>query len=226
MSLSTAKLSKCEICKARDADGLLGRICRVCQTKIQFEGLPPEQQEKLICGVVPKLFMKARMTDISKKLRSDIDAVPQDRGLLLWGRAGVGKSHIMAALARGFVSEGYKVERIAYEMLCLKIRDTYKPTAKDTELSIIAPLITADKLFIEDIGATVSVGRQESDFSLRTFLVLLDQRLEACMPIYITTNKPLEELKKSFDERIASRLQQSCEIIRLDGPDRRKSVTS
>lgn len=83
-----------------------------------------------------------------------------------------------------------------------------------------------DKLFIEDVGTTVSLDKQESDFSLRTFLVLLDQRLEACQPTFITTNKTLEQLGRCFDDRIASRLIQACKIIKLTGADRRRQTMS
>ena len=140
---------------------------------------------------------------------------------MLWGKQGVGKSYAMACLMRKFVVNGKNVARITHEMLCLQLRDTYKPGSTKTELDVIKPLLSVDKLFIEDVGTTVSTGQQESDFSLRTFLVLLDQRLENCKPIFITTNKCVEELGKSFDQRIASRLQQACEIVQLMGKDRR-----
>ncbi|MBN1508747.1 MAG: hypothetical protein JW955_18000 [Sedimentisphaerales bacterium] len=75
------------------------------------------------------------------------------------------------------------------------------------------------------MGTTVRWDKQESDFSLRTFLVLLDQRLEACRPTFITTNKPLEQLGESFDDRTASRLIQACRIVKLEGRDRRQTLT-
>lgn len=127
----------------------------------------------------------------------------------------------MCAFASDLWDNGWQVVRVAYDMLMLQIRDTYKPGAKQTELGVIQPLIDAEKLIIEDVGVTVSVGAQESDFSLRTFLVLLDQRLEHCRATYITSNKSVEEIGKSFDARVASRLRQACEIVQLTGKDRR-----
>ncbi len=143
------------------------------------------------------------------------------RGGMLWGQPGVGKSYAMAALVRHYILIGSSVGRVGYEMLCLKIRDTFKAGSTQGELDVIRPLLEVDKLFVEDVGTTVSAGHQESDFSLRTFLVLLDKRLEACKPTFIPNNKGVEQLSKSFDKRIASRLQQACEIIQLAGEDRR-----
>lgn len=99
------------------------------------------------------------------------------------------------------------------------MRETYR--GKGSELAVLKPLLQTKKLFIEDIGTTVTVGKVESDFSLRIFLSILDSRLEHCRATFISTNKTLEELRNSFDERVASRIVQACEIIRLSGEDRR-----
>ena len=108
-------------------------------------------------------------------------------------------------------------------MLCLEIRDTFKPKATDTEYAVIKKYLKPEVLFIEDVGTTKTIGEHETDFSRRTFLVLLDQRLEQCQPTYITSNKNVEDLGKSFDSRIASRIQQACEVCFLAGKDRRRA---
>jgi DNA replication protein DnaC len=198
------------------------RACDTCAPIINAE------QKKVIAGrtakkLIPPLFQEARLEHLSGALQDKIRNLPADKGLLFWGEPGVGKSYAMAALMRYLLFENCEVKRISYEMLCLQLRDTYKPGSTKTELDVIEPLVAAEKLFIEDVGTTVSTGQQESDFSLRTFLVLLDQRLENCRPTFITTNKSIEEFGKSFDQRIASRLQQACEIVHLTGEDRRTS---
>lgn len=89
-------------------------------------------------------------------------------------------------------------------------------------MTVLEPLWDVPKLFIEDVGTTVSIGEQESDFSLRTFVTLLDTRIEWCQATFVTSNKSIEELGRSFDERVASRLMQACEIIEVTGQDKRK----
>lgn len=195
-------------------------VCNPCGQKLGAEE-ELNRREKLVETIVPARFREARLEHLSKPLRAKINALADDKGLLLWGQPGVGKSYAMAALARRYILTGSTVDRVGYEMLCLQIRDTFKAGSTQGELDVIRPLFGVAKLFIEDVGTTVSAGHQESDFSLRTFLVLLDKRLEACKPTFITTNKSVEQLSKSFDRRIASRLQQACEIIQLTGEDRR-----
>jgi len=155
---------------------------------------------------IPPLFAAAHLRDFSKAFRAALLAFDTKVGLVLFGAAGRGKSHALAALARHLIFKRKGVVRIAYEMLCLQIRDTYKQGSTKTELDVIRPLTDCECLIVEDIGSTTSIGKDESDFSNRTFLVLLDSRLEACKPTFISTNKSRQNLTASFDERIASRL--------------------
>lgn len=178
-------------------------------------------KREVILDVIPELFQKARMCHLSPGIRKLIDSLPDWKGLFLWSPPGVGKTYAMAAIARRMIWRGRTVARSSYEMLCLEIRDTFKRKAVETELGVIKKYLKPDVLFIEDVGTTKSIGEQESDFSRRTFLVLLDQRLEQCKATYITSNKNVEDLRASFDSRIASRIQQACEVIELTGKDRR-----
>jgi DNA replication protein DnaC len=127
----------------------------------------------------------------------------------------------MCAFAKHLWSTGWDISRISYELLALQIRDSYKPGSSTSELDVIQPLLTAGKLIIEDVGTTVSAGQQETEFSLRTFLVLLDRRLEQSLATFVTSNKSVEELARSFDQRIASRIRQGCEVIQIWGRDKR-----
>ena len=128
----------------------------------------------------------------------------------------------MAALIRRFILAGKHCKRILYEVFCLHIRDTYKPNSAKSEWDVIQPLIDCDCLFVEDLGTSTKIGGQESDFSLRTFLVVLDKRMEACKPTFITSNKSVENLEKSFDLRVASRLS-SFLVLECSGQDKRKA---
>lgn len=226
----SAILSKCDNCQQRRP--VPGRKwCKPCALKWQrspengaekFSGTLPDYALE---DVIPARFINAELSDLPDALVEKFLSLPEDTGLLLWGEPGRGKSHSLTAFAKHYYSEGWGIARTTYEMLCLQIRDTYKPGATQTELEVIRPLVEVDKLFLEDVGVTVSIGQQESDFSLRTFVVLLDQRLEYCRATFVTTNKSLEELARSFDERIASRLQQACEVVQLTGRDRRRQGT-
>jgi DNA replication protein DnaC len=171
-----------------------------------FAGLPPEQQRVQLLEVVPERYVVAEIEHLSVKLQ-ELFAAEIDSGVLLWGSTGAGKTYAMAALAKRYVTEGFRVRRVHYEMLCLQIRDTYNPKATQTEWGIIEPLLNCDKLFIEDVGVSRRMGKQETDHSTRTLQVLIDIRLERLRATFITSNKSVENLAKSFDERVGDRLR-------------------
>ena len=173
---------------------------------------------------IPMLYQRARMDDLSPALVAKFAELPEWRGLCLWGGPGVGKSHAMAAIAFHFAERGIEVCRVKYESLCMQIRGTYRDGSKASDADILRRYTTPPVLILEDIGTTVGIERQESDFSLRVLYMILDDRIEAMKPTFITTNKSVEELGKSFDARIASRILQACSIIKVDGRDRRKEM--
>jgi DNA replication protein DnaC len=184
-----------------------------------------ERMRQSLGKVIPLLFASAHMRDFSRAFRKALLDFDSRVGLVLFGAVGRGKSHALAALARHLILNRKSVVRITYEMFCLQIRDTYKPGGDKTELDVIRPLTGCDFLIIEDIGSTTSIGRNESDFSNRTFFVLLDSRLEACKATFISTNKSRANLTASFDERIASRLS-LFKWIGTGGEDKRQCRTN
>jgi len=186
-----------------------------------FGALPETERDRLFATVIPKRYLAARLDDLPRKLRERMLSLAEGRGLVLWGATGTGKTYSMAALAKHYVAEGFSVARVSWELLCLRLRDSFKPKSVETELSVIKPYLEANKVFIEDIGCTKSEGFQESDFSVRVLYVIVDCRVENCLPLFITTNRPIEELGKSFDARIAGRLVQGCTVVKLLGTDRR-----
>ena len=218
-----SRTSECLVCGETRPTTLFD-MCPICYRKQQILAMPDDEREFTISQTIPSLFQSARIENLSESLQAAIkllEVQSNGKGLFIWGSPGTGKSYALAAMSREYILQGFIVARVTYEMLCLKIRDSFK-TNNQTELSIIKPYLDADKFILEDVGTTKSEGNKESDFSVRTLLVLIDYRLENCLPTFISSNRPIEELAKTFDERISSRLVQACKIIKLTGKDRRK----
>lgn len=199
---------------------MLGTMCSVCFRKQAFSILPPEQQKFALLEVVPERYIDAEISHLKPGLQKVFNE-EQDTGIYLWGEPGRGKTYAMAALAKKYITEGFNVRREHYEAFCLRLRDTFKPKAIQTEWSEIEPLLNCDKLFIEDVGVGKSIDASESDYSLRTFIVLLDMRLERMRPTFITSNKSLENLEGSFDARVGDRLRM-FKIFKMAGESMRK----
>jgi len=237
-NLSQPVKTKCSCGKPLEETVLMGRRwtherCSDCadkqRTQEALQALRQARKTKAarmrqsLSKVIPPLFAGAHLRSLSKAVKEALLSFDSKIGLVLFGPVGRGKSFALCALARHFILKRKKVVRVTYEMLCLQIRDTYKQGSRLTELDVIRPMIDCDCLIIEDIGSTTSIGRNESDFSNRTIFVLLDSRLEACRPTFISTNKSRKNLEASFDERIASRLG-LFKWIGIGGEDKRIST--
>lgn len=142
-------------------------------------------------------------------------------GIVLYGSTGNGKSFALCALLRYLIIEHrFSAKRISHERLCQQIRGTYKAKSDITEDDICRPLINCDILVLEDLGAGRGVGQEETDFSNRILLIILDARIENIKPTFISTNKSPDNLSKSLDERLASRLS-LFKWIGVGGKDKR-----
>lgn len=170
-------------------------------------------------AVIPRLYRDAQIGHLAPALQTTLMDLDETRGVYLWGSVGSGKTYALAALCKQFLDTGIWVKRVVWGRLLFRIRQTF--SGHDSEMEIVSPLLSAPKLVIEDIGTAASMNKQESDFAVKTLLMILDSRIEDCLPVFVTSNLSLENLSQTFDARIASRIQQACEVIELKGKDRR-----
>lgn len=215
--------SKCKRCGLRPVamnESTERSWCRVCARSCRLWN-DRDLLWKEIEKHVPKLFLGATVDGLVAGLSEKLTSLGECKGFLLWGACGAGKTHALMSIAKQSIATGWTVKVVEYEDLCSRIRSTYQATADETEKDIIDSLVKVDRLFIDDIGTMVSGEKIETDFSRRVFCTILNQRLNHCRPTYITTNKPVESLTKTFGQRVGSRLQAACEIIQLTGKDRR-----
>lgn len=220
-----SRLEKCSLCGKEHFVSNPGALkqalfCGICARKLQIDKLQPLEYKQLLLSVIPPKYIEAEIEHLPKPIAALIEK-DIETGVYLWGDVGTGKTYAMSALAKHYLKNGYLCHRIHYELLCLQLRDTFKPASKQTELEILIPLFSVDRLFIEDVGATRGIGKEETDHSRRTLLLLLDIRLEKKLPTFITGNKSVENLEASFDERIADRIK-TYEIFSMKGKSKRQ----
>src|SRR5205085_11666945 len=84
-----------------------------------------------------------------------VDAYPiADRGLLLLGHAGVGKTHIAVGVLRGVIQKtGVAGLFFDTRELLKTIRSTYNPVARTSEASVLQPVMETPFLVLDDLGA-------------------------------------------------------------------------
>lgn len=191
------------------------------QQRVQEQLRREHKLRENLSRTIPRRYEKACLDDLPDTLRKLFENLIPTEGAYLYGATGVGKTYSLCAVARELVTQGYWVKRIVWERLTLEIRGSFR-YEDVSEQEIIQPLIDCDILIIEDLGTSTSADRTESDFNLRVLLTILDARNEDMRPTWISSNKSIEQLAETFDDRVASRLCEHCKIILLEGKDRRR----
>lgn len=179
--------------------------------------LSKARAESLIIAMVGLRYHEAKLTTLSAEVKVELDLLEYGQDLFLYGEVGTGKTFAMAALIRRYVYQGYDCERINFDSFCVKVRSTFSPAAKTTAWALTEKLKSLDKLFIDDLGLR---STPESQFAYDTFYDLLNKRQEKMLPTYVSSNKTIEQLGQTFDQRIASRLRMAM-VIEMKGGDRR-----
>jgi len=153
-------------------------------------------------------------------------------GLLFSGDNGVGKTHLAVAVLRELVeTKGVRGQYWDFHELIREIKSSYDPETKTTELMVLEPVVEADVLLLDDLGAW-----KMTDWMNDTLFYILNSRYMAKRPTLITTNyqdvtreealaaDPLrrrEFLVERIGQRLRSRLMEMCLVVRLQGSDHR-----
>jgi DNA replication protein DnaC len=119
-----------------------------------------------------------------------------EKGLLLHGAAGCGKTHLAVAIASALIGRGRTVRFVEYGALLDALRSAYDGSAKEGD--VIAPYVDAPILILDDLGA-----RRMTEWTLDIITRIVDRRY-AHHPdglLVITTNKPLEAVATPALER-------------------------
>lgn len=160
-----------------------------------------------------------------------------ERGYLLHGPAGTGKTTLMAITAAniaqpngGTVSErtrfSWKDKRVLWTQSAEFCRDTKREidlskrfTDFDDNYSATGLAIYTPCLFLDDLGVEMA-----TDYNAETICTLIDARYRSKKSTWITTNLTEKEISERYGERTLSRLMELLVLVEVSGNDRREVI--
>lgn len=136
------------------------------------------------------------------------------KSLVLLGETGVGKTHAAYAALRAAATGPRPATWIA--TTAADLYGTLRPRPKTDSEAELRRFRDRGLLFVDDLGAT-----KHSEWVEEVTYRIIDFRYVNALPMIITTNIPTSELRGALGARIASRLNEMCSRVVLEGLDRR-----
>lgn len=144
------------------------------------------------------------------------EMLAKNQGLLFYGGVGTGKTFAAACIANHLLSLRVPVVMTSF----VKLLESMQGFSED-DSALIARLNRAKLLIIDDLGA-----ERSTDFALEKVYDIVDSRYRAKLPIILTTNLSMTELKESTDiryTRIYDRIFEMCYPMQFKGQSWRKA---
>ena len=193
-------------------------------------------QQSLASARIPRRYLQCELSNFDtgisshrqahQKVTRFIEQFPVvDRGLLLHGDHGVGKTHLAVALLKDVIRlKGARGLFYETRDLLKLVRDTYTNQSDATELEVLRPVFEAELLVLDDVGS-----EKKSEWVEETLGLVINTRYSERRVTVITTN--LQDLTDDahpnsimfkLGGRIRSRLFEMCDWIHLDTVDIRE----
>lgn len=158
-----------------------------------------------------------RVSEIAQRYADNFPTLLQEnKGLLLYGPVGTGKTFYAACIANTVIDAGFT----AYVTSFPRLANSMTALSCDKN-ELLKLLCSYDLLVIDDFGV-----ERGTDFMLEVEHTVLDARINSGKPMILTTNRGVDYFERNETmqlSRIISRILAVCIPVKVDGADRRRT---
>ena len=225
--------SVCPKCLGSGMEIVPGKGARQCACQKRSRQTSPFERMR-----IPQRYVRCHLNSYNPVGNSQQDALrvaktfifefpAYESGLLLMGPIGVGKTHLAVSILMGLDEQkkGFNYLFCEYGSLLKQIQESYNPNTQASELAVLAPVLNADVLVLDELGSSKPTAWVKD-----TIAHIINTRYNNKKHTIFTTNyrdTRKDEKSEILEDRIGvsmrSRLYEMCRTVEIEGSDYRKA---